>query len=220
VTAHRRVALVGAPYDAASSFRRGAARAPARIRELLRSPAGNEWSETGISMSQALADRGDLAVDGDVNERIERGIAEILTAGERPLMLGGDHAVSYGAVHAVARRYERLTVVQLDAHPDLYDEFEGNRFSHACTFARIAEEGVGRIVQVGIRAANAHQLEQAARFGVDMIDMRRWLRGDRPDVAAPVYLSLDLDVIDPAHAPGVSHPEPGGLSVREVIALV
>jgi agmatinase len=216
-----RVALVGVPYDAASSFRRGAAHAPGRIREMLRSPAGNEWSETGVAMSRVLVDRGDLSMSRDINESIERGIADILRSGAKPLILGGDHAVSYGAVRAVARRHERLTVLQLDAHPDLYDEFEGNRFSHACTFARIVEDRLAaRLVQVGIRAATAHQLEQAARFGVDMIDMRRWLRGDRLDVAAPVYLSLDLDVIDPAHAPGVSHPEPGGLSVREVIALI
>ena len=217
------VSLLGIPYDAASSFRRGAAKAPEIVRQMLRSPAGNEWSETGIAMSSALSDRGDLDCgDGaDVNDTIERGVAEILKAGSKPLLIGGDHSISYGAVRAVAKRHERLTVLQLDAHPDLYDEFEGERFSHACTFARIAEDGlIARLVQAGIRAATPHQREQASRFGVEMIDMRRWQQGDRPRVTVPVYLSLDIDVIDPAFAPGVSHAEPGGLAVREVIAIV
>ena len=101
-------------------------------------------------------------------------------------------------------------MVQLDAHPDLYDEFEGDRLSNACPFARIMEDGrVERLVQVGIRTLNAPQRAQAERFGVEMVEMKAW----RPDlvVAAegPVYVSLDLDVLDPAFAPGVSHPEPG-----------
>jgi arginase len=106
-------------------------------------------------------------------------------------------------------------------HPDLYDEFEGNRLSHACPFARICEEGlVRRLVQVGIRTMNGHQRQQAERFGVEVIDMRAWARGARPELSGPLYISLDIDGIDPAFAPGVSHREPGGLTVREVIALI
>ena len=109
-------------------------------------------------------------------------------------------------------------MLHLDAHPDLYDEFEGDRLSNACPFARIMEEGrVRRLVQVGIRTMNAPQRAQAERFGVEVVEMKAW----RPDLSVPaegpVYVSLDLDVLDPAFAPGVSHPEPGGLSTREVI---
>jgi arginase family enzyme len=114
-----------------------------------------------------------------------------------------------------------LTVLHIDAHPDLYDEFEGRRFSHACPFARIMEEGLAhRLVQVGIRTMNGHQREQARRFGVETIDMRAWADGVRPHVTGPLYVSIDLDGLDPAFAPGVSHREPGGLSVREVIGFV
>jgi arginase family enzyme len=109
----------------------------------------------------------------------------------------------------------------IDAHPDLYDAFEGDRYSHACQFARIMEERLARgLWQVGIRTMTGHQREQAARFGVEVIDMRRWARGERPEVRGPVYVSIDLDGIDPAFAPGVSHPEPGGLTVREVLEIL
>jgi arginase family enzyme len=109
----------------------------------------------------------------------------------------------------------------VDAHPDLYDDFDGNRYSHASPFARIMEEGLaGRLVQVGIRTMSPHQQAQADRFGVEVIAMRDY----RPDLAlqlrGPVYLSLDLDALDPAVAPGVSHHEPGGLSVRDVLGLL
>jgi arginase family enzyme len=76
------------------------------------------------------------------------------------------------------------------------------------------------LVQVGIRAMTGHQREQADRFGVDVIDMRRWVAGERPAVRHPVYISIDLDALDPAHAPGVSHREPGGLSVRDVLTVL
>jgi arginase family enzyme len=112
-------------------------------------------------------------------------------------------------------------VVQLDAHPDLYDEFEGDRLSNACPFARIMEEGrVRRLVQVGIRTMNGPQRNQAERFGVEVVEMKDWPPQLTPGVEGPVYVSLDLDVFDPAFAPGVSHPEPGGLSTREVIAFL
>ena len=104
------------------------------------------------------------------------------------------------------------SLLHFDAHPDLYDDFQGNRFSHASPFARIMEEGLaGRLVQVGIRTLNTHQRDQARRFGVEMIQMKDW----RSDVAfsfdGPVYLTFDLDALDPVFAPGVSHHEPAGL---------
>ena len=102
------------------------------------------------------------------------------------------------------------------AHPDLYEEFEGNRLSHACPFARIMEAGLAkRLVQVGIRTLNRHQREQAEKFGVDMIEMRSLGAFDKLKADGPVYITFDTDVLDPAFAPGVSHREPGGISVRE-----
>jgi arginase len=115
----------------------------------------------------------------------------------------------------------RLSLLDFDAHPDLYTEYGGDRYSHACPVARIREAGlVDRLVQVGIRTLNGHQREQAERFGVRVVDMRSW-RGDvHLEFDSPLYVSLDVDVLDPAFASGVSHPEPGGLSVREVISVI
>jgi arginase len=124
-------------------------------------------------------------------------------------------------VRAYAARYENLNLLHLDAHPDLYDEFEGNRLSHACPFARIMEERlVRRLVQVGIRTINPHQRAQIERFGVEVIEMRDWQPDLELEFDGPVYLSLDLDVLDPAFAPGVSHHEPGGLSTRDVLRII
>jgi agmatinase len=219
-------ALLGVPYDAASSFRRGPAVAPAHIRSALASSAGNSWSEqlVDISAPTVLSDAGDVVLDeGDVRDLIDAGVTRVLATGARPIVLGGDHSITFPSVRAVSRIATQLTVLHVDAHSDLYDSFEGDRYSHACPFARIMEEKLAtRLVQVGIRTLTRHQREQADRFQVEVIDMRAWESGVRPLIASDetVYLSVDLDGIDPAFAPGVSHPEPGGLTVREVVSLI
>jgi arginase len=220
-----RPSLVGLPYDGSSSFRRGAAAAPRIIREALRSPASNSWSEGGVDVGgpTALADAGDvdLANTADIRAAIEAGIRSIIRDGGRPIALGGDHSVTYPVLRALRTACPSLSVLHFDAHPDLYDEFEGDRFSHACPFARVMEEGLAdRLIQAGIRTMNGHQREQADRYGVDVIDMRAWVSGARPEVRGPVYISIDMDALDPAFAPGVSHREPGGLSVREVLTVI
>jgi agmatinase len=218
-------ALIGIPYDASSSFLRGAAEAPAAIRGELFSPAGNGFSECGIDVCHgALEDAGDLELRegaAELREAIERGIAAVLESGRRPIALGGDHSVTYPILRAFRDRPRSLTVLHVDAHGDLYDDFEGDRYSHACPFARALEDGlVGRLVQVGIRTMNAAQWPQVERWGVEQIDMRAWHAGERPVLSGPLYLSLDLDGLDPAFAPGVSHREPGGLTVRDVLTLI
>jgi agmatinase len=193
------------------------------IRAAIHSSHWNSWTERQRNIADALTDAGDLPLGdaADALDAIESGIAEVLACGFGPLALGGDHSVTYPIVRAVHQKYKALTILHVDAHPDLYDEFEGDRYSHACPFARIMEEGlVRRLVQVGIRTMNDHQQRQADRFGVEVIDMRAWEDGRRPTLVGEVYLSIDLDGLDPAFAPGVSHREPGGLSVREVISLV
>jgi arginase len=217
--------LIGLPYDASSSFRSGAAEAPWFIRRELRSPAGNGCTEDfhDLAVPGAFTDAGDLSLPATPEARtlIESGIVRLLADGFRPLALGGDHSVTYPVLRAINTVYPRPTILHLDAHPDLYAEFEGDRFSHACPFARIMEERLAsRLIQVGIRAMNGPQREQARLYQVDVIDMRAWVAGTRPVVEGPVYVSIDLDVLDPAFAPGVSHREPGGLSVREVLGIV
>jgi agmatinase len=167
-----------------------------------------------------LGDVGDVAFPASRNVRvvIEDAVRHLMLAGGRPITLGGDHSVTYPIARAVAQVYPKLTILHFDAHPDLYPEYEGDPFSHACPMARIMEEQLAtRLVQVGIRTMNVTQREQARRFGVEVIDMIAWSQGTRPQVDGDVYVSIDIDVLDPAFAPGVSHREPGGLSVRDVL---
>jgi arginase len=218
-------ALLGIPFDGQSSYLRGAAEAPAKIREALGCDASNQWTETGVDLGVKgiYGDAGDLVFAGaseqDAFAAIESGVSTLIGQGKRAVSLGGDHSITFPIIKAVAKKYSELTIFHFDAHPDLYDEFEGNRWSHACPFARIMESGLAkRLVQIGIRTINGHQRGQAKRFGVEVIEMKdlpgyAWLKA-----AGPVYISFDMDVLDPAYAPGVSHREPGGMSVREAIA--
>lgn len=204
-----------------SSFARGAAEAPPLIRRALFSEASNRFSESGAAITEdSIYDDGDLpAASGQTMlERIEQAIAKLLDQHYKPISLGGDHAITYPILRAFARKYPRLSILHFDAHPDIYDEFEGNRYSHACPFARIMEEGlVERLVQVGIRTMTDHQREQIERFNVEVVEMRDW-RDDWPlDFDTPLYISFDVDGLDPAFAPGVSHREPGGLSTRQAV---
>ena len=136
--------------------------APARIREVLHSGSANLCSEGEIDLGTELRfrDLDDLELAGDAAafEQVERTIESLLEHDTYILSLGGDHAITYPILRAYGKRYDKLNILQLDAHPDLYDEYEGSRYSHACPFARImAENLAGRLVQVGIRTMNAHQ---------------------------------------------------------------
>ncbi len=218
------IAILGCPYDENSSFMRGAAEAPPLIRAAFYSDAANLWSEnmTDLGTKSFIHDAGDLppVPAAEMNATIEQGILDLLQRNLRPVVLGGDHSVTYPVVKAMSRLHTGLTVLHFDAHPDLYNEFQGNRFSHACPFARIMEDGgVKRLVQIGIRAMTGHQRDQARRFGVEMVEMKDW-RDLLPECNSPVYISFDLDALDPAFAPGVVHREPGGLTVRQAIQAI
>jgi agmatinase len=211
--------LLGIPFDGQSSYLRGAGEAPGKIRQALHCEASNTWTELGTDIAGAYEDAGDLELEEkNAFPAIEAGLGALLDAGKRPVSLGGDHSITFPIVKAFAKRYPDLTIFHFDAHPDLYDEFEGNRLSHACPFARIMEAGLAkRLVQVGIRTATRHQREQAERFGVEVVDMLNLPAGDKLISSGPVYVTFDMDVLDPAFAPGVSHREPGGMSVRQAI---
>ena len=219
------VAVIGVPLDKNSSFRRGPALGPAHIRERLHCGSANHTAENGFNLAESRRwrDLGDLVFREDQPEFavIEAAIGGIVGRGARPLSLGGDHSITYPILRAVARAHPGLTILHIDAHPDLYDELDGNRHSHACPFARIMEEGLtARLVQVGIRTINPLQREQIKRFGVETIEMRDWSFGRLPHFEGPLYVSLDLDALDPAFAPGVSHHEPGGFSTREALRII
>jgi agmatinase len=218
--------LLGVPWDGNSSYQRGPAKAPPAIRAALNHESSNSWNEELQDVSVALADAGDLALEGQPGPHgiIEAKAAALVSRGVIPIFLGGDHSISWPLVRAVRRGLPRLTVLHLDAHPDLYDNYENDPHSHASPFARVMEEGsANHLIQCGIRTLNPHQRDQARRFGVEMVPMKAGLEAmisAARRVEGPAYLSVDIDALDPAFAPGISHPEPGGLSTRELLSII
>lgn len=224
-SAAAKLALLGIRYDDNSSFTKGAADAPPQIRAAFRSEAWNLWSETGIDLGgeNVFFDAGDIeAVSGtEMFSLIEESVHTLINDELFPICLGGDHSITYPIIRAFSRKYKELAVLHFDAHPDLYDEYDGSRHSHACPFARIMEDGlVTRLVQVGIRTINQHQQEQATRFRSEIYEMKSWKDDLSLTFDTPVYISFDVDALDPAFAPGVSHREPGGLSTRQAINVI
>ncbi len=221
---HSPVVIVGVPYDLDSSFLRGCSLAPGAIREAFHSRSSNYFTENEVNLENhpLVRDAGDLELTSEVNVRsqIEVAIAGFVSGGERVLSLGGDHSITYPILKGFAHKYKSLNVIQFDAHSDLYDELDGNRYSHACPFARSLEDGIiTRLIQVGIRTITKHQREQAQRFGVEVFTMSELNMVDL-EIDGPVYITVDMDVLDPAFAPGISHYEPGGMSVRDVLSLL
>jgi len=219
------VAVAGICFDGQSSFMPGAAGAPDRIREAFYSSSTNQCCENGLDLAAVdwFFDAGNRRPDpgGEWLVQIEGFASELISRGKRTIFLGGDHSISYPLVRAHADRYPDLTILHLDAHADIYDSFAGSRYSNACPFARIMEENLAqKLIQAGIRTLTPHQREQAARWDVEIYEMKGRRGFKPPQSAAPLYLSLDLDVLDPAFAPGVSHPEPGGYTTREVLDII
>ena len=220
-----KLAIIGIRYDENSSFTKGAADAPPQIRAALRSDAWNLTSENGTDLSDdsIFFDAGDIepVAGSDMLTLIENSIYTLIADGLTPISLGGDHSVTHPIVRAFARKYRDLSILHFDAHPDIYDSYQGNRNSHASPFARIMEQKlVKRLVQVGVRTFTAHQREQISKFGVETIEMRSVTPDLQLEFDSPVYISFDVDALDPAFAPGVSHREPGGLSTRQAIDLI
>jgi len=221
------VSLLGVPYDAHSSFLRGPADAPAAVRAALTCGSANWCTEDGRDLdpdrSDVWRDLGDLDLPEDVHEAtaaIRDAAGAVFSSGGKLLSIGGDHLVTWPLVQAVRAAHDGLTILHFDAHPDLYDELDGDRYSHACPFARIMEEGgIARLVQMGIRTMTPHQRAQADRFGVEVHEARDH-QARVPTVNGPVYVSIDIDVLDPAFAPGMSHNEPGGWSTRRLLGAL
>jgi len=218
--------LLGLSTDDNSSFKKGTALAPPLIRKALDNGSANLTSETGISLSNNLdfIDIGDYNIEADQKSfmAIEDIIIQIQNQGGIPLSLGGDHSVTYPIIKALSKYHKSITILHFDAHPDLYDILDDNVLSHACPFARIMENSlVDRLVQVGIRTLNLHQKQQAEKYSVETHEMISFdVKNFEPCLKGPVYISFDLDALDPAYAPGVSHFEPGGLSVRDVLNII
>jgi arginase len=221
------IQLIGIPYDLNSSFLKGPALAPARIRLMDAEGSSNPFAENGheIVRGKTYWDNGDLLVSDQEPGIAYRTIKDAITKAlqdENPIIcLGGDHSISFPIIAAFSGAYRDLHVLHLDAHADLYDNFQNNPYSHASPFARIMENNlVQSLTQVGIRTLNSHQKIQTERFGIKSIEMKHFHVDFLHSLRAPLYISVDVDVLDPAFAPGVSHHEPGGLTTRELIHIL
>ena len=219
-------AIFGIPFDEKSCYMKGASKGPKAIRAASTGEAINPWTESGVNLEEEtnIVDLGDIEVTDsfwDVFSKTEDRVWEILKKGAVPVALGGDHSLTYPIIKAFARKYNPLDILHFDAHPDLYDELYGDRYSHACPFARIVEEGyVANLVQVGIRAATGQHRAMVRKHGIRMIEMKDVIQAMALDFSNPLYISFDMDALDPAFAPGVSHHEAGGLSTRQVIDIL
>ncbi len=232
------VAIVGVPFDGGVSNRPGARFGPREVRS--ESALCRPYNpEVGINPFDHLrvADAGDVDTNPisieDTYERVEARFEELLQADCVPIAIGGDHSIAYPILRAMARKHGPVNLVHFDSHSDLWDEYFGSRFAHGTMFRRALEDGIlrsGGVLQVGIRGqlfdagderfGTEHGVEtvriaEALELGPDGLSAR-WQRL----AGAPVYVSIDIDVVDPAFAPGTGTPAVGGFASREILALV
>ncbi|KZS40038.1 agmatinase [Aquimarina aggregata] len=214
------IIIQGIQFDEKSSFQKGPRLAPPLIREALYCGAMNLFTESGITIENPnIQDNGDFEILDYFD--IEDITKKHLSSADKIFTLGGDHSITFPILKAYHQRYPVLDILHIDAHADLYHEFEGDQYSHACPFARIMENGfAAKLVQVGIRTLNPHQAEQATKYDVEIHEMKNLDLKKIPNFKNPLYISLDMDGFDPAFAPGVSHHEPGGLSTRQVLEII
>lgn len=222
------IKLIGIPFDKNSSYLQGSALAPPRIRLMDVEGSANRFCEHGkeIIEGKNYQDLGDMTFyDSDDSELVYSKIKKTIQGELKPLdkiiCFGGDHSISFPVIEAHAEKHKNLNILHLDAHADLYDNFKNNPYSHASPFARLMEKGILKsLTQVGVRTLNTHQKEQASKYNVKVIEMKNYNVDFIKSLEGPLYISLDLDVLDPSFAPGVSHHEPGGMSTRELISII
>jgi agmatinase len=233
------VAVVGVPFDAGVTYRPGARFGPAAVREasrLLR--PYHPGLDVEPFAAQQVADAGDIACNPfDIEQAIasvEAGADELLGSGAKLLTIGGDHTIALPLLRSVSRRHGPVALLHFDAHLDTWDTYFGARYTHGTPFRRASEEGLldtTALSHVGIRGPlyGRNDLDDDVRLGFgivssmdvmtrgvdDVVDALRTRIGDRP-----LYVSVDIDVLDPAHAPGTGTPEAGGLTSRELLAIL
>jgi agmatinase len=223
--ARAQVAIVPVPYDGTSTWLKGADRGPEAILEasahleLYDIETGTEPYRRGILTDAPVAENSSPEA---MARAVEKRVAGHLQAGRFPVVLGGEHSVSIGAMRAAAARYGSITFLQLDAHADLRPEYEGSGHNHACVMARARE--LGPIVQVGIRSIDVSEkagLDPRRVFYAERLQGRRgWARQVVHQLSRRVYLTVDLDVLDPSFLPSTGTPEPGGLGWYQVLELI
>ena len=215
----KKIILQGIPYDGKSSYLKGTSLAPSIIRDKFWSESSNTFSENHIDIAKYIDDHGNKRIDNYFD--IEKITAKRLSVNNKILTLGGDHSITYPIIKAYSKFYDSFDILQIDAHPDLYEEFDNDRYSHACPFARIMDEKlINQLFQVGVRTWTTHQLENAKNYQIVIREMKNFSLKDIAVLKNDIYISLDIDAFDPAFAPGVSHQEPGGLTSRQVINII
>ncbi len=220
--------IFGIKWDASSSYRRGAAEAPDVIRKATSSQLYNPFGENMRNLKKywRYMDLGNI--EPESYEELMRITSTKVHKSPNSgifLFLGGDHSITYATVKAIKEiRGEDFGMIYFDAHPDLYPDYQGDRYSHACPVRHIVEDGLVKgenIIQIGIRAATEEQKEFAEEQNIRMITASQLNKGEKVEVPfKKAYLSFDMDVLDPAYAPGVGNPEPGGLSTRELVEII
>jgi agmatinase len=222
-----RVVFLGIPLDSTSSYRSGSRFAPSRIREASLNLETHLMS-LGVELAErgGIADLGDLLLSSDLAEdgrRVEEAVGGILEDGKLPALLGGEHTLTLFSLAAFGDVY----LLQLDAHRDLREEYLGSRINHATVMRRVLDRvGPERLIQLGVRSCSSEEAEfgKGIRFYTTeqlLEEGESVLREVRREVgSSPVYLTLDLDVLDPAFAPAVSTPEPGGLSTLDLLRIL
>ena len=237
-TAKRDLIVVGVPWDATSSYRCGAAAGPDAIRWATSSRLYNRFTEKGVDLAALwkVCDHGNVKVTTDFF-RLRKSLASAMNLHDHRnysvLFLGGDHFISYPCFSLMAEKCKRrLSLLYFDAHPDLYESYEGSRYSHATTVSRILEDrnlSSGAVCYVGIRASTGEQNERIRTLGLDAYTTQDvYTRGCDAIASSirstlpnqPIYLSIDLDCLDPAFAPSVGNPQPGGLSTRHILDIL
>src|SRR5919109_149696 len=215
------IALVGVPFDGGTTYRAGSRLGPRHIRvqsALIRPYHPN--LKVNPFDRHRIADYGDIPVNPlsiqDTFQRIEVAIDELLAHGVRPVCVGGDHSITLPILRALARRYQPLSVIHFDSHPDTWDEYFGSKYSHGTPFRRAIVEGLidpSRMLQGGLRGQvyGEEIFERGIPWVVERFQRFRGM---------PCYLTFDIDVVDPAFAPGTGTPQIGGPSSREIVALV
>jgi len=225
-----RVVLLPFCYEQGASYGTGSADGPLHL--LAASDALERIDEetlldwTGLPIHTAAPLRPGGPPDAAVAE-MKAATAAVLDAGRFPLILGGDHAVTIGPALAVAERFPDACVLQIDAHLDLRDTWNGSRYNHACVMRRVADEARLPFVQVGIRSFSPEEHRYVVENGLKPVYAHRidsndnsWIAEVISRLSPKVYLTIDLDGLDPSVIPGTGTPEPGGLSYRQLLALL
>jgi agmatinase len=236
---HMDFVITGIPFDTGQSFRTGARFGPEAIRDfsILLRPYNPE-QDINIFDYVSGVDYGDIPVVpgyiSETYEKIEEGMTPIVEKGIIPIVLGGDHSITLGELRAIAKKYGPVALLQFDAHSDTWDSYFGKKYNHGTVFRRAIEEGlldVTRSIQIGMRGSlyGMKDLQDARDLGLELYttnDFKRTGVENMLDIihqrvgSGPVFLSFDIDFLDPVYAPGTGTPEVSGVSIDDALALV